>query len=124
MRQISGFILSLYGIALSFLFIFSLFWDNKGAKSIWDKSTEDWITVGWFGISLIVVFYGAFVCMSNKRRAFILFWLVVCIVTVNIYLFVLLAQTVSYFSVPHLIVALSVVLWGFEEFTEQKQNSR
>lgn len=63
MRNIAAISLSIYALLLSYLLVFMVAWDNKGASLWWVKQPTDWlaiallsITCGYLWLSIIHLF--------------------------------------------------------------------
>lgn len=123
LHKLSGALIGLYGLVLLMLFTFTLFWNNKGASSMWEKSTMDWLLVIWLAVSVSVIFYGARICMFSKRRTYHPLLLVGGVLLVNIILLVARSsgEAVMYLSVPHLIAGVGVILWFGALINERSQ---
>jgi hypothetical protein len=122
-RKVSGILIGLYGIALAALTVFSFLWDNKGAKSVWDKSVIDWLFVIWLLIATTLVFYCAAYCYTKKGNSrFPLF--IVGVIFLAHLLFVLVeaqGDALSYLGIPHVFIGLGFMMWLGVTSYEKKQ---
>lgn len=126
LHNISGILVGLYGLALLILFLFTFFWNNKGATSIWEKSYVDWLLVIWLAIAAITVLYGAVYCLSKKTKTHLPLLVVSVVILVNVILLVARSsgEAVMYLGVSHLIAGLGSVLWLAADYFERKQNKK
>lgn len=124
LHKISGMLVGLYGLALLILFLFTFFWSNKGATSIWEKSYADWLLVIWLATAAITVLYGAVYCLSHKTKTHLPLLFVGVVILVNVILLVARSsgEAVMYLGIPHLIAGLGFVFWLAADYFERKQN--
>ena len=66
-QYIAAFFISLYGAAITIVTLFAIGWDNKGAKSIWDKSADDWLFTIWLSIATVIVWHSVAKCVGGKK---------------------------------------------------------
>lgn len=59
LKKIAGIAIGFYGVFLLIIFMFVLFWDNKGIINFWEKSIGDWFFLLYVGVSATVVLYKA-----------------------------------------------------------------
>jgi hypothetical protein len=124
LRRISGVLVGLYGVELLILFLFTFFWNNKGAASIWEKSYADWLLVIWLAAATIIVIYGSASCLSKETKTRLPLLFVGVVLLVNVILLVARSngEAVMYLGVPHLMAGLGFVFWLVADYFERKQN--
>ncbi|MHB8747064.1 MAG: hypothetical protein ACYC7I_11170 [Gammaproteobacteria bacterium] len=112
MRKLSGVLIGLYGLALVILFFSVLFWNNKGAGSVFEKSAEDWVLVMWLAISALIVLRGAVSCLFKLHSTCIPLLFVTLVTLINAVLLVARSsgEAVTYLGLPHLVAGVGIVL--------------
>ena len=103
-----------YLLQLLVFSLFVLFWDNKGAGSMWDKSTKDWVTFAWLASCTVPVGLSVLVSLTGKKSLMLLGILCLTILINGGYV-VLNAQEEAAPSLGYPIVSglLGACIWGY-----------
>jgi hypothetical protein len=117
-RNSAAFIFSLYALVTFFLASFVLMWNNKGAASIWDKSSNDWVSLLWLLTVSIISSLSARHCYRNKHINYILLICLLIAVIVNMaYVFSWgQDQALLYYGLVHGVVLVGCGLWWYISF--------
>ncbi|EAT13600.1 hypothetical protein HF888_09160 [Bermanella marisrubri] len=112
-RTIAAMLIAGYGLAISFLTYFMFMWDNKGAKSIWDKSIIDWAVTIWLAVASLVVWYAVIKCASTKYIQLSLLYVLAVIFVAHLLVVAIKAEdeAIYYLGSPHLFLGLGFYLW-------------
>ena len=112
-RGIAATLIAIYGLAISFLTYFMFMWDNKGTKSIWDKSIVDWAVTIWLALASLIVWLAVIKCASTKYIKTSLLYVLGVIFVAHLLAVALQAENeaVYYLSVPHLFLGAGLYLW-------------
>ncbi|WP_461480703.1 hypothetical protein [Porticoccus sp.] len=112
-RTIAAMLIAVYGLAISFLTYFMFMWDNKGAKSIWDKSIIDWAVIIWLIAASLVVWYAVIKCVSTKYIRLSVLYVLAVIFIAHLLMMAIQAQNeaIYYLGAPHLFLGLGLYLW-------------
>ena len=120
-RIIAAVLISIYGIAISFLAYFMFMWDNKGAKSIWDKSITDWVVTTWLVVASLIVWVGVIKCASTAYKKTTLVYVLGAVFIAHLLtvLFQTKNEAIYYLGAPHLFLGAGLYLWwslvGYEK---------
>ena len=112
-RIIAAIFIAIYGVAISLLAYFMFMWDNKGTKSIWDKSVTDWAVTIWLAVASPIVWFAVIKCASPKyiKSTFIY----VLGVILSVHFLAVLSQAkneaIYYLGAPHLFLGVGLYLW-------------
>ena len=106
-------LIAIYGLAISFLAYFTFMWDNKGAKSIWDKSITDWAVTIWLAVVSLVVWFAVIKCASPKynKPTFIYVLGAILFMHFNIVISQAQNEAIYYLGAPHLFLGVGLYLW-------------
>ena len=125
-RIIAALFISVCGLALSALTLFVFFWDNKGAKSIWDKSAADWLFFAYLFLAACIIWYAALQCITAKDEVAV-FWLSIGILLFHLCAIPYLVQGVGnmYLGVPNLSLGIGLWIWyrAMQHHNRSQQNT-
>ena len=112
-RAIAAMLIAIYGLAISFLAYFMFMWDNKGTKSIWDKSITDWVVTIWLAVASLFVWIAVIKCASPKYIKSTFIYVLGAILFMH--LLIVLSQAkneaIYYLGGPHLFLGVGLYLW-------------
>lgn len=112
-RTIAAILISIYGLAISFLTYFMFMWDNKGTRSIWDKSTTDWAVTTWLAVASSIVWFAVIKCSSTKYVKTTLVYVLGTVFIVHSLAVAFHAENeaIYYLGAPHLFLGVGLYLW-------------
>ena len=119
-------LLGMYGGFTFFLFLFALFWDNKGDLRFWDKSLIDWAFVVWLllGSATVVSCLLTYIRESSIYKHVSL--MAGSVIIINTYILVLGSangdEVLFEFAIAHLLALSSVVYLYFRARSSRNQN--
>jgi uncharacterized membrane protein YqhA len=116
-KRIAAILIAIYGLAISFLTYFMFMWDNKGTKSIWDKSITDWAVTIWLAVASLIVWLAVIKCTSNKYINATLIYVLGAIFVVHLLAVMFQAENeaIYYLGIPHLFLGAGLYLWWSAE---------
>jgi len=121
-------LLGMYGVFTFLLFLFGLFWDNKGDVRFWEKSLLDWAFVVWLVLGSAAVM-SCLLAYIRKRKTYKYTLLIVgAVILINTKILVFGSadgdEVLFEFSIAHLLALLSVVYLYFQARVDTKKESK
>ena len=106
-------LLAIYGLAITLVLLFALMWDNKGAKSMWDKSIQDWQYIVWLAAICFIVWFSVYKCLSTVYTSTKLIVALFLIAIINLYLVEIWSYSEAslYLGTPHFLLFVGLYLW-------------
>ena len=121
-------LLGMYGVFTFLLFLFGLFWDNKGDVRFWEKSLLDWAFVVWLvlGAAAVMSCLLAYIRKSKTYKYTLL--IVGAVILINTKILVVGStdgdEVLFEFALAHLLALLSVVYLYFQARGDAKKESK
>ena len=111
-------LLGMYGVFTFLLFLFGLFWDNKGGVSFWEKSLIDWAFVIWLVLGSVAVMFCLLTYIRKSKIYKYILLMTGAVVLINIKILVVGSadgdEVLFEFAIAHLLAISSIVYLYFQ----------